>query len=42
MRADAAFDVAIGGGGSVGLALACALADALGTTRALRLLIAAP
>jgi 2-octaprenyl-6-methoxyphenol hydroxylase len=31
MRSQAAFDVAIGGGGSVGLALACALADALGT-----------
>jgi 2-octaprenyl-6-methoxyphenol hydroxylase len=30
MRTDAVFDVAIGGGGTVGLALACALADALG------------
>jgi 2-octaprenyl-6-methoxyphenol hydroxylase len=30
MRSDAVFDVAIGGGGTVGLALACALADALG------------
>jgi 2-octaprenyl-6-methoxyphenol hydroxylase len=30
MPSDAVFDVAIGGGGSVGLALACALADALG------------
>jgi 2-octaprenyl-6-methoxyphenol hydroxylase len=30
MRSDAVFDVAIGGGGTVGLALACAVADALG------------
>jgi len=30
MRSDAVIDVAIGGGGTVGLALACALADALG------------
>lgn len=30
MHSDAVFDVAIGGGGTVGLALACALADALG------------
>ena len=30
MRSDAVFDVVIGGGGSVGLALACTLADALG------------
>jgi 2-octaprenyl-6-methoxyphenol hydroxylase len=30
MRSDAVFDVVIGGGGTVGLALACTLADALG------------